>query len=59
MMGLGLLLVLAAIYFIFKKTTFSNAMDAESPLDLLKKRYIKGKITKEEYLEKKKTMGNL
>ena len=40
-----------------QKTTYHKT-DNETPLDILKKRFAKGEITKEEYEEMKKTLGN-
>ena len=42
--------IVAAVYYIIKNKGASN----ETALDILKKRYAKGEITKEEYEEKKK-----
>jgi putative membrane protein len=47
----------ALIYFLFersKKTGDSKESDRESPTDILKKRYAKGEITKEEFDRMKK-----
>lgn len=54
MMGLGLVLVLALAYFIFRRGgVLPPSGESESPLDLLQKRYVNGEISQDEYLEKK------
>jgi len=51
MMILGLLLIGAVVYFIWKgKGTVSSE---ESPLDLLQKRFVNGEISEDEYLMKR------
>ena len=40
-----------------QKNTYQKTT-SETPLDILKKRFAKGEITKEEYEEMKKTLGN-
>jgi putative membrane protein len=40
-----------------QKNTYQKTAN-ETPLDILKKRFAKGEITKEEYEEMKKTLGN-
>ena len=57
MMGLGLILLLVAAYFLFKKGGSLTGETKESPLDLLKKRYVNGEISREEYQEKKDILG--
>lgn len=52
-MGIGLIVVLAAVYFIFKKGSFQKSEGAESALDILKRRYVNGEIDETEYLSKK------
>jgi putative membrane protein len=44
------------IYLFIKTTKFARSSDeyVETPLDLLKKRYVRGEITKEQYDEMKK-----
>lgn len=51
-MGLLFLVLLGvAIYFIVKNVNFKNGIGQakESPIDILKKRYAKGEITKEDF----------
>ncbi len=50
---IGLLFVLVIGYFLLKKRNFNSFENNESPTDVLKKRYVNGEISKEEYLEKK------
>ena len=57
MMIIGLLLVIAVIYFLFRKDSVSSSREEESPLELLRKRYVNGEISKEEYLTKKKIIS--
>ncbi len=52
MMILGILLAAAVIYFIWK----GNSSKAESPLDVLQKRFVNGEINEEEYKAKKETL---
>jgi putative membrane protein len=52
MMILGILLVAAVIYFIWK----SSSSKTESPLDILQKRFVNGEINEEEYKAKKETL---
>ena len=58
-MGILLLIIVGVlIYFIVQaqKTRGQIATPQESPLDLLKKRYAKSEITKEEYERMKKDL---
>jgi putative membrane protein len=57
MMGLGLILLLVLAYFLFRIRGSQTGEAKESPLDLLKKRYINGEISQEEYQEKKNILG--
>jgi putative membrane protein len=59
MMGIGLVLVLVVAYFIFKNDSFLKSDSSESPLELLKKRYVNGEINEDEYLSKKEILGKL
>jgi len=55
MMILGVVLVGVLIYLAVRRSR--NGNDAvESPSDLLKKRYVNGEISREQYLEMKKTL---
>jgi len=55
---IGLVLVGAVIYFLLKasKSKGSNGSVMETPLDILKKRYAKGAIDKEEFDRRKKDL---
>ncbi len=49
------LLIILAIYFFMKNNTRSrDGQAAESPLDILKKRYAKGEVTKAQFEQMKK-----
>ena len=59
LMGILFLIVLGvAIYFIVQSARSKNMFGqaAETPLDIIKKRYAKGKITKEEFDRLKKEL---
>jgi len=58
MMFLILLLGLAVVYFLLKKQGESRAVEVsrETPLDILKRRYAKGEITREQFEEMKKDL---
>lgn len=61
-MGWGMwvipLIIILAIYFLFKNNSRNkNGQSTESPLDILKKRYAKGEITKEQFEEMKKNIS--
>ena len=58
-MGLVILvLIIVVIYFLFKssKTGGFGQTPNETPLDVLKKRYAQGEITKEQFEEMKKDL---
>ena len=58
-MGLVILvLIIVLVYFIFKnsKTGGFDQTPNETPLDVLKKRYAQGEITKEQFEEMKKDL---
>lgn len=60
-MGVGLMWILflvifmVAVYLIVRSTRQGHP--GEAPLDILKSRYAKGEITKEEFEQKKKDLG--
>ena len=60
-MGIIFLIILGIIiYFIviaLRKNTINNGKTTETALDILKKKYAKGEITKKEFEEKKKTIS--
>lgn len=58
MMMLPLILVIILLYFLMKdRTGKSNEFPrAETPMEILKKRYAKGEITKEQFEEMKKDL---
>lgn len=51
MMILGIILAAGVIYFIWK-----GSSKTESPLDVLRKRFVNGEINEEEYRAKKETL---
>ena len=55
-MIIGVILIAVLIYFVVRKSGRPGDFP-ESPQELLKKRYINGEISKEEYLEMKETLG--
>ncbi len=58
MMIIGLLLIGAVIYLLFKNKEISGTgTPRETPLDLLQKRYVNGEISQEEYREKKEILS--
>jgi len=61
MMGLGLVLILALAYFMFRNNgpMRSSSGGGETALDILQKRYVNGDISQEEYQEKRNILkGN-
>jgi putative membrane protein len=61
-MGWGMwfipLLIILLIYFLVKNNSQTkNGQNAESPMEILKKRYAKGEITKEQFEEMKKDIS--
>ena len=60
-MGWGMwfipLLIILTIYFLVKNISQTkSSQGSESPMDILKKRYAKGEITKEQFEEMKKNI---
>ena len=53
-----IIILLVILYFVFGKNNsrWSRSDSGDTPLELLKKRYAKGEITKEEYDEIKKDL---
>ncbi len=53
-----IIVLLVILYFVFGKNNlrWSGSDSGDTPLELLKKRYAKGEITKEEYDEIKKDL---
>lgn len=61
-MGWGMwfipILIILVIYFLVKNNSQTkNTQSSESPIDILKKRYAKGEITKEQFEEMKKNIS--
>ena len=60
-MGIIFLVILGIIIYFaviaLRKNTVNNEKVTETALDILKKKYAKGEITKEEFEEKKKTIS--
>ena len=58
MMILVLLLGMAVVYFLLKKQGESRLVEAsrETPLEILKRRYAKGEISREQFEEMKKDL---
>lgn len=58
MMILVMLLGLAVVYFLLKKQGESRLVEAsrETPLEILKRRYAKGEISREQFEEMKKDL---
>lgn len=50
------LLIFGGIFFVYKASKIKREQVGQTPLDILKARYAKGDITKEEYNEKKKEL---
>lgn len=56
MMVLGVILILVLAYFLFRKGGISQSGGNDSPLDVLKKRYVNGEISQDEFLEKREIL---
>jgi len=57
--GIGIIIIIAAAYFLYKYETDQNIRtrdNRESPLEILKKRFASGDISREEFEEKKKVL---
>ncbi len=50
------ILFLVLIFYFFNKNDQEKKNDVETPLDILKKRYARGDISKEEFEERKKDL---
>jgi putative membrane protein len=59
MMGLGLILIIVLVYFIFKKRTLNHGGQSESPIELLQKRFVNGEINQEEFEEKREVLKKI
>ena len=62
-MGWGMwfipLLIILVIYFLLKNDSQTKSrQNSESPMEILRKRYAKGEITKEQFEEVKKELSN-
>ena len=55
MMFFWLILIVAALYFIYKKYNSGSSGNNEA-LELLKLKFVKGEITEEEYINKKSVL---
>ena len=53
MMGIGLLVIIGIIYLVYRNGKISINRDIETPLELLKKRFVNGELDEAEYLKKK------
>lgn len=51
------LLIIAIIFFLFRSDSGSPGKNDKSALDILKERFARDEITKEEFEEKKKYLG--
>ena len=51
-----ILIVLVLLVYRMINNEAINKSDSETPMDILKKRYAKGEITKEEFEERKRTL---
>lgn len=49
-------LIMLVIGFVLIKSFIKNSKESETAIDILKKRYAKGEITKQEFEEQKKTL---
>ncbi|WP_018616980.1 SHOCT domain-containing protein [Segetibacter koreensis] len=50
------LLLIVAVFFVFRNNIIQRTSDKESPLDILKKRFARGEINKEEYEERRRVL---
>ena len=58
MMIFGLILLGVVIYLLFRRGNLSAAGGAESPMEVLEKRYARGEIDREEFLEMKRNLSS-
>ena len=58
-MGLFWVIIIIALIYLFRDgvPSFHNSTTSESALDILKRRYAAGEISREEYEEKRKTLS--
>lgn len=56
MMLIGLLLVVLVIYLLFRKKESGTDHSADSALEMLKRRFVNGEISREEFEEKKRIL---
>ncbi|NQU80344.1 MAG: SHOCT domain-containing protein [Bacteroidetes bacterium] len=57
---IGIIIIVAIVWMVVKtmnKTSNINHTSGKSPLDILKERYARGEIGKEEFEEKKRTLN--
>ena len=55
-MAIWWVVLAAAVFFVIKSLTRQRPVSGESPLGILKRRYARGEISKEEFEEKKHSL---